>query len=251
VDAVTKVAGDLADLKVRLTQLEERLASAARQTKTLQDGVAETVRSLQAKIDKMQDELKVAPGADATRKVPEETTTVLKADFAIPQDQYSVINKRLDDLTRISSQVQANTRDLNDLKRRQETAQQELQQAQSDIGKLQQEVYRLRNQIEGTRLPSDIGREDLQRRSSSALPLAPESSGSSGRSLLGTVRLVNSYVLPVNVVVDGKMYTLAVNDTLSLDRLPGAFTYEVMGIQGNAVRTLSAGETLTIRVYPR
>lgn len=32
---------------------------------------------------------------------------------------------------------------------------------------------------------------------------------------------------------------------------PGYFTYEVLGVQGNALRSLVAGETMTIQVVPR
>ncbi len=263
-DSLKKMAKDLESLKVRLNILEDTLFSTGPRNKSDLDKLSESVQSLQIKVGKLQDEVITVrdtfftknginqTGNSVPKKLPEETTAQ-KTEVNLPQDQFSVLSKKLDDLTKINLQVQANTRDLNDLKRKHDAMQMDVIQAQNDIGKLQQDMVRLRNQIEGTRNYNETGREDLQRRSSAALPLPPEQQGAAARPLplLGTIKLTNSYVMPVSVVVDGRMYTLGTSETLSLDRLPGAFTYEVLGIQANTLRTVSAGETLTIRVVSR
>jgi hypothetical protein len=216
-------------------------------------------RIILERLDQVIDTLKTAKSATAISspepgKAPVETKA-LKPDMS-GQEQMADISKKMDEILKLNQQVQANTRDVGVLQRKHDNMQIEMSQVQSDIIKLQQDIGRLRNQMEGLRSPSDIGREDLQRRSSASLPLPlpPDSTATPTaptRPMLGTVRLMNSYVFPVSVVVDGKLYTLGTNEAKDLERLPGAFTYEVVGIQGNTLRTLNAGETLTIRVYPR
>jgi hypothetical protein len=68
---------------------------------------------------------------------------------------------------------------------------------------------------------------------------------------LGTLKLVNSYPLTVTAVVDGQFYTLPPNQSVSLNRVPGYVTYEVIGIQSNTLRTINAAETLTVQIVPR
>lgn len=221
--------------------------------------VSSDQRIILERLDQVLDTLKMAKSATPVispepGKTPVETKA-LKPDMTA-QDQMADIAKKMDEIIKLNQQVQANTRDVGVLQRKHDSMQSEMSQVQSDIIKLQQDIARLRSQIDGQRAPSDIGREDTLRRSSASLPLPlpPDTNTAPmtpSRSLLGTVRLVNSYLFPVNIVVDGKAYPLGANEALNLDRLPGAFTYEVVGIQGNTLRTVNAGETLTIRVYPR
>jgi hypothetical protein len=68
----------------------------------------------------------------------------------------------------------------------------------------------------------------------------------------GRVRLVNTYIEPVSVVVNGKAYPLTPGETRLTDPMPaGNFTYEVLGIQAPTTRTLAANETFTVTVFPR
>lgn len=69
----------------------------------------------------------------------------------------------------------------------------------------------------------------------------------------GRVRLVNSYPYEVAVIVNQNSYRLTPGQTQLIDGIrPGTFTYQVLGVQADLqTRTLAAGETMTINVYPR
>jgi TolA-binding protein len=67
----------------------------------------------------------------------------------------------------------------------------------------------------------------------------------------GTIRLRNTFPEQVSVVVNGVSYELLPNETRDLAGHPaGAFTYEVLGIQGRKTVDLRPNETFTISVYP-
>jgi hypothetical protein len=76
-------------------------------------------------------------------------------------------------------------------------------------------------------------------------------SGPSGNAPgTGRVRMVNTWVLPVDVVVNGMVYQLMPGQERFSASLPaGNFTYEVVGIQAPRVRTLAAGQTFNIDVF--
>lgn len=131
------------------------------------------------------------------------------------------MTEQLDKLTDVSLQTQANAADLKKLRER--------------LEKLEVDVVRLESAAEKAR------------RSFAAEP--PPSSGSAaGR---GTLRLENAYSLPMSVLVDGVTYTLQPGEIRNVERTAGSFTYEVPGVQANVLRSLTAGETFTIRIYPR
>jgi hypothetical protein len=234
-ELLKKVTDEVGDLKKRLHAVEEQMANDAKATKLQHDKFTQSLSSLQTKVDKLHD------------------------DLMTEQEKF----RALGDVTKMLEKFRDNVKAWQDgrdgtdgQQRRHDSIQSEMAQMQSDILKLQLDVGRLRSQMDSLRTPSDVGREDSQRRSSLSLPLPlpPDSTATPtnpARPLLGTVRLVNSYVYPVSIVVDGKPYALGTNEAMNLERLPGAFTYEVVGIQGNTLRTVNAGETLTIRVYPR
>jgi TolA-binding protein len=67
----------------------------------------------------------------------------------------------------------------------------------------------------------------------------------------GTLRLENTYSLPMSVWVDGAVYTLQPGEHRLAERSAGAFSYEAPGAQARVNRTLAPGETFVIRVYGR
>ncbi len=70
---------------------------------------------------------------------------------------------------------------------------------------------------------------------------------------VGRIRLLNLYNTQMTILLNGKSYRLAPNQTEELrDQPAGAFTYEVLSVNAQPVtRTLAANETYTIFVYPR
>jgi hypothetical protein len=67
----------------------------------------------------------------------------------------------------------------------------------------------------------------------------------------GTIRIHNTFPEQVSVVVDGVSHQLLPNETVDLAaHSAGAFTYEVLGIQGRRTVDLRPNETFTITVYP-
>jgi hypothetical protein len=67
----------------------------------------------------------------------------------------------------------------------------------------------------------------------------------------GRIRLVNTYVQPVTIIVNRTPYTLQPNQTETISSAPaGPFSYEVLGIQQAVERTLAPNETFTITVHP-
>jgi hypothetical protein len=188
------------------------------------------------------------------KPLPEEVMAA-RQDGALQHDavlrRLDDMNRALQDLGRIKQQVETNSGAINELRRQQQTMQDDLIRAQNSVGRLEQEFSRMRSEARLT--PSPL---DTERRSSMALPLplAPDSSAAMTPTRpagLGTVRLVNSYLMPVSVVVDGRLVTLTSGQTMNLDRPAGYFNYEVVGIQPNTLRTLNAGETMTIQIVPR
>lgn len=269
VDALKKLSAELAEVKNRLRILEESQGSFNQHVKSQFVNMNESLKTMQTYCDKLQ----VAETSTSMKPVITQTGAVVPApaldnatmsrlencmkNMEAVNKRFEELNKKhevtaiqLQDLTKLALQVQANTRDVVDLKKKVETQERDVIQAQSDIGKLQQDLARA-NVRPNT---------NDQSRSSMSLPLPPEQQNNPQQSRSGftpaatsfsTVRLVNAYPSTMTIIVDGQIYTLSSNQTLSLNKNPGYFTYEVLGVQGNTLRNLTAGETMTIQVVPR
>lgn len=70
-------------------------------------------------------------------------------------------------------------------------------------------------------------------------------------SARANLQLENTFTLPMTVYVDGIAYSLQPGETRFLEKSAGSFTYEVPGVQAPVRRTLTAGETFVVRIYPR
>lgn len=268
-DSVKKLSTELAEMKNRLRILEESQGNFNQHVKSQFTTMNESLKAMQACCDKLQVEttasLKPAitqAAAVVPAKPSLDDATISRLENCMKNmetmnKRFEELNKKHDDttaqmqeLTKLALQVQANTRDMVDLKKKYDTQERDIIQAQSDIGKLQQEL---------ARASVRPGTSD-QSRSSMALPLPPESQSNPQQARSGftpaatgmsSVKLVNAYPSSVTIIVDGQYYTLLSNQTLTLNKAPGYFTYEVLGIQGNTLRNLGNAETMTIQIVPR
>lgn len=114
-----------------------------------------------------------------------------------------------------------------------------VQNTRSDISQLKEQVGRLEKQV-----------KDLEGRmstSSGRVAFSPSTGAATGR-----IRLMNTFTEPMSIRLNERVFRLEPGQTQMLDNQPvGAFTFEVLGIQGPAVRVLGANETFTVYVYPR
>ena len=252
VDSLKKLTTELAELKARLKLLEDNQSTFNVSVKNQFQSMNDSMKMMQAHCEKLQQE---STSYKATITQTGAVVPVVKPaseEGAQTKAIQDLINKRSDELaatmenlTKLNLQVQANTRDVADLKKKYDTNERDLIQAQNDIGKLQQEFARFSTRP----APSTEGTGGRQ---SMSLPLPPDSQATApARSTLSTVKLVNTYPTPVTIIVDGQFYTLPSNNSLSLNKNPGYFTYEVPGIQANTLRNLGTAETMTIQIYPR
>jgi len=262
-DVLKKMAAELTDLKTRLQVVEESQATNHSNVKSQMLTMHDNIKLLSAGYDRLQNEIvavKTATGVTQaalvvpSAKKPIEDGGAAKTETTA-QDH---TNKRLDEITaailelaKMKQEVQYNSRDVLDLKKKFDAQQTELIQAQNDIGKLQQDMVKLNTRVEGVRSQADsIANE--RTRQSLALPTPPDSQANAApRSNLGTLRFINLYPMTMTAIVDGQFFTLAPNQTLNLNKIPGYTNYEIVGVQGNTLRTINAAETLTVQIVPR
>jgi hypothetical protein len=111
--------------------------------------------------------------------------------------------------------------------------------AQKDINDLKDQLARIRQDLDAMRGRSGETRSFYQ--GPNQLPPGT-----------GRVRMTNTFFSPVAVAVNGAVYNLMPGEQRYSAAIPaGTFTYEVLGIQAPTQRTLAAGETYTVDVYPR
>ena len=123
----------------------------------------------------------------------------------------------------------------------------DIQATKRDINDLKEEVRRLKSDVEGLRKsPTNITREP---------GFAPGMTTNPNLNPIptGRVQLSNTWGAPVSVIVNGRSYPVLPGEVKFTDPVPaGTFSYEVIGITApNNVRTLAAGETYRISVFPR
>jgi predicted nucleic acid-binding Zn-ribbon protein len=262
-DALKKMSVDLNDLKARLQLLEETQTRFHSNSKTQTQSIMDTLKGMQQYCDRLQTDLMAVKTAAVVTQAgaivpvnrkPIEDGVANKPDVAAQE----VVSKKFDELaiarqeiSKLGQEVQSNTREITDLKKKYEAMQIDFIQAQNDIGKLQQDMVKLNARLEGDRTQASNNSNDRTRQSF-ALPTPPETQGNlAPRPNLGVLKLVNNYPLTVTAIVDGQYYTLLPNQSVTLNRAPGYVTYEVVGIQGNTLRTINAAETLTVQIVPR
>ncbi|CAN5534547.1 hypothetical protein BH10PLA2_BH10PLA2_35270 [soil metagenome] len=119
----------------------------------------------------------------------------------------------------------------------QQTTRQSVDVLREDVGKLRTEVDSLRNRVQ-TQNSAD--------RASNYLTESASTVGS------GRVEMINDYNNPVAIVVNRRTYYLAPSEKRNSEPVPaGTFTYEVLGIQSQVVKSMGPNQILTVRVYNR
>jgi hypothetical protein len=258
-DSLQKLANELAEVKNRLKVLEESQQNYTQHTRTQFQVMNDSLKLMQAHCDRLQQQdggkgtvhqagavMPVTKPVDDNMRLQE----LMMKQFEDSAKRMNDLSNQVQEMIKVNVQVQNNTRDLNDLKKKYEAQERDLIQAQSDIGKLQQDLARM---VRPSTTNPSVGDNT---RSSMSLPLPPGSGSNTNPSTTVTpaqsaVKLVNSYPMSVTVVVDGQYHTLRSGETLTLNKSPGYFTYEVLGIQGNTLRTLGTAEVLTLQIVAR
>jgi hypothetical protein len=152
------------------------------------------------------------------------------------EDRTGLLLKQMEELTKSVNDL------VNQLKNSETNKNLRAAVAQEEIEQLRREVARLQKELQDwrTRTPAP---------SSS---LYPPPGPATGR-----LRLINSYSVPVSIIVNDLSYQLAPGTERLVEGLrPGPFTFEVLGmgygsIKSRVSRTLAANETYTIQVEPQ
>jgi hypothetical protein len=188
----------------------------------------------------------------------EKNTDGNKSPAAVTAEDVKEIKDRLDAITKSLGGVEQLRKDFDTLRRDIDNMGFTLRLAQeknkSDIELLRDQLFARLGRMED-QVKAQMSRADGMAEELAALrkKLADGGSRVAARIPLdtGTVRLRNTFVQPVSIVVNGRSYRVEVGETLTLDPQPaGTFTYEVLGIQAPQTRPLAAGERVTINVYP-
>jgi hypothetical protein len=175
-----------------------------------------------------------------------------------PAKELKDLKKKVDDLERDMKEVKKWKTDIDDLNIKLDALKdvpkalanldkkidQSSQRAQNDTTNLTQEIGRIQDDVKNLRQSSTSAT-----RQSAFAPGASTAPQATGR-----VELINTWTMPVTVVVNHKAYPLApMTSPVFTDPLPaGTFNFEVLGVTGpNNVRTLAPGETYRIHVHPQ
>jgi hypothetical protein len=184
--------------------------------------------------------------APADSDTPKTLTESQKLDRVL--DDLKDLKSTVDDLEKLRSdlkslQTKAELRDQT-IQARIDLVNERINGLEGRIKQMQSDVEGMRTQASTSNRPS--GYSGLG--NGTGTPAAPPPLPPAGA---GTIRLRNTFPDQVSVVVNGVAYQLLPNETRDLAGHPaGAFTYEVLGIQGRKTVDLRPNETFTITVYP-
>jgi hypothetical protein len=184
----------------------------------------------------------VVAGALTAAPAPAQNSDTPKTtDTSALVKQLEELKKSLDGLsTKVTSLESRVDKDLKELQGKLPLTDVNVAQAQKDVNELKTRLGQLERDLEllKNRPPSQV---------SAGYAPSGQMAAATGR-----VRLVNTFFQPVAVVVNGREFIVAPNETRTADSIPaGVFTYEVRGVQPQLSRSLAANETFTISVYPR
>ena len=167
---------------------------------------------------------------DLTKAIKELNDTSAEAGRAFRKltERFNALDEKLDQEVR-GLRARGMTTDLN------------VAQVQKEVNDLKEQMMRFRQEFDSMRARSSETR--ISAYDASAGMAAPSA----------RVRMVNTYMLPVMVVLNGsQFFELQPGEQRFSGPLPtGMFTYEVLGISAPRQRMLTAGETFNVTVFPR
>jgi hypothetical protein len=115
-------------------------------------------------------------------------------------------------------------------------------QAQSDVLEVRKQLAQLQQNLDA--LSRRVGSVQTQISGYAGVPGAAAPTG--------RIRLVNTFPQTMSIRVNNTSYDVLPGQEKYTEPVPtGNFTYEVLGVSAPVVRTLAAGETFTVTVYPR
>jgi hypothetical protein len=166
----------------------------------------------------------------------------LRKDVDALQSKVRSLDRELELFTQNNKRA---TDDLTDLRAQLKQAREELDRAKAQAGKMEQELANQSARCDG-----------LNKELAALRKQAADGSRESARITegTGTIRLYNTFGLPVSVVVNGRSYRLDPGETYVLGSQPvGPFTYEVLGLGYEYRRneTLAADKPFEIEVFDR
>jgi hypothetical protein len=198
------------------------LEQTAKDLKELKEAQQKSAEALMQQLKIIQEQLKSVEG--------------LRKDIDGLKDSVQNINRELS----LSAQMHnATANELRDTQARLKKATDELELARAQVGRMEEEVRRQAAQGEGLR--NELAQV---KKANGARESARVNEGT------GTIRLFNTYDLPVTVNVNRRGYYLDPGASAILANQPlGTFTYEVVGISPQQTRTLTADRPFDIEVY--
>jgi hypothetical protein len=154
--------------------------------------------------------------------------------------------------TETASQLAVISGDITELKKKHDEILNMLQRASQTLMDLEKTVLQVQKNTSDLAALKDRLERLEERMNRTAAAVDNRRAGALGTPnmpmAMGQIELRNLYWTPITVVVDGYSYTLLPNEARYLNKQPGSFSYEVLGVQANVMRTLAAGETFTIRI---
>jgi hypothetical protein len=113
------------------------------------------------------------------------------------------------------------------------------------VDELRDQLAQLKTDVQGVR-------DRLRDSTRIAAYPPPEPSTSASAPAMGRVELINSYSLPVTIVVNQRRYDLMPAERRLTEPIPaGSYTYEVLGIAPLQTSVIAANTTRSIEVFPR
>lgn len=252
---------DLELTRKKLDRLEDKIQELQRGNGLIVsqqvDNLERMVQELQLKMSRVQEDLQLARSKGAVEPkplviepAPKKVIEAVAANKPVTlQEQLEVIQRKLDDALMLRPQVDAQGKDIVDLKKKNDTLSSVQVELQEEVIKLRQEFARLQNQVERS-ARSEEGVASSSRYNPMPKPNESRSNFAAVPPVnSGTIQLVNTYPQAVTIYVDGQPHVLNTGDRKSLNYRVGNFSYSVPGIQAQVTRSLSAGETFTINVH--
>lgn len=204
------------------------LEQTAKDVKDLKEAHEKSSKALMEQLKIIQDQLKPVEG--------------LRKDVDALKGTIQSLHRELE----LSAQMHSRTGgDLREVQAQVKQLREELDRAKAQAGKLEQELTNQAARCDG------LNRELAALRKQAADGTRQAARLTEGT---GTIRLYNTFGLPVSVVVNGRSYRLDPGETYVLGSQPvGPFDYEVLGLgyEHRRTETLTAGKPFEIEVFDR